>query len=240
MVTMPHDVIPHDSWAGVYDLAYEASFGRFYTELTEATLAVVNSYVSPPAAIVDFGAGTGRLALPLSRQGYEVTAVDASQKMLDQLAAKDLHNSISRTAALISNFRGIERFDLALCVFTVISYLLDEGALQSSFQRMYESLKPGGYLILDVPSKAVFHGYSSMEGDLARRVEVTESSSDLYSYSERIDFGETTFRDDFAIRYWELTAVMKVASDTGFTLEKDLSRAFTGAGARYFVLRKTN
>ena len=34
---------PHDSWAGVYDLVYESSFGEMYKDLTKATLAFVKA-----------------------------------------------------------------------------------------------------------------------------------------------------------------------------------------------------
>ena len=47
----------------------------------------------PPASIVDVGGGAGQQAIPLLRQGYEVTSLDPSREMLDEarrrLAAED-------------------------------------------------------------------------------------------------------------------------------------------------------
>jgi 2-polyprenyl-3-methyl-5-hydroxy-6-metoxy-1,4-benzoquinol methylase len=37
---------------------------------------------------LDFGCGDGRVAIPLAALGYEVTAVDSSQRMLDRLAER--------------------------------------------------------------------------------------------------------------------------------------------------------
>ena len=48
---------PHSSWAEVYDLVYEQSFGELYSQLTAATLEVVSRFAQPPTKIVDFGAG---------------------------------------------------------------------------------------------------------------------------------------------------------------------------------------
>ena len=49
----------------------------------------------PGAKVVDLGAGTGHLALPLARAGLWVTAVEPARRMLDVLAA----NTDSRLAA---------------------------------------------------------------------------------------------------------------------------------------------
>lgn len=85
---MPVHQIPHASWADVYDLAYEQSFGLFYSELTKATIELITETLHTGGSIVDFGAGTGRLSIPLAEKHYDVTAVDPCQEMLDQLVLK--------------------------------------------------------------------------------------------------------------------------------------------------------
>ena len=84
----------HDSWAKVYDLAYQESFGSFYKGLTELTLSVIQEEISKESEVVDFGAGTGRLSCPLSDLGYQVTAVDASSEMLKELETKDIQKRV--------------------------------------------------------------------------------------------------------------------------------------------------
>ena len=82
-------MVAHNSWAKVYDRAYKESFSAFYKELTECTLEVIKEEFSECLKIIDFGAGTGRLSLPLSQKlGYKFTAVDASEEMLKELQKK--------------------------------------------------------------------------------------------------------------------------------------------------------
>ncbi|HIA63571.1 MAG TPA: class I SAM-dependent methyltransferase [Planctomycetaceae bacterium] len=87
--------IPHDSWAEAYDVAYEQSFGDFYESLTTTTLGLVLGTILPPVRIVDFGAGTGRLSIPLAGHGFQMDAVDPSVGMLDQLRAKDPKGAVA-------------------------------------------------------------------------------------------------------------------------------------------------
>jgi 16S rRNA A1518/A1519 N6-dimethyltransferase RsmA/KsgA/DIM1 with predicted DNA glycosylase/AP lyase activity len=51
-------------------------------------------FFAPPvspflASMIDFGAGTGRLAVLLSREGYPVTVVESSSGMLNEMKITD-------------------------------------------------------------------------------------------------------------------------------------------------------
>ena len=97
---------PHSSWARVYDIAYERSFGRFYHELTRATLDLITERVRPPARVVDFGAGTGRLSLPLAKLGHEVTAVEPCLEMLHELERKKQDAVVHPVYTRMEDFRS--------------------------------------------------------------------------------------------------------------------------------------
>jgi SAM-dependent methyltransferase len=58
--------------------------------LLHADLVEEVARVFPPegGTLVEIGAGTGAMALPLSRKGYDVLAVDTSDGMLERLSAK--------------------------------------------------------------------------------------------------------------------------------------------------------
>lgn len=120
----------------MYDLAFEEQFGAFYQALTDATIASIEELVPAGARIVDFGAGTGRLAIPLAiplaKLGYIVTAVEPSGPMLDVLRSRDTTNRVTCVQSALQDYRADTGFDLALSVFTVVSYLLDALALRDA------------------------------------------------------------------------------------------------------------
>ncbi len=74
-----------ERWADVYD--------EWYDDLddTEACVAFLRDLAGGPdeaGTLVELGIGTGRLALPLARAGYDIRGIDASPAMVDQLRAK--------------------------------------------------------------------------------------------------------------------------------------------------------
>ena len=103
---MPVNRNPHSSWAEVYDLAYDQSFGEFYNRLTAATIQVVTDILQPGGSIVDFGAGTGRLSIPLAGKNFEVTAVDPCFEMLCQGAEKTGRDEVTHCLLKDARLRG--------------------------------------------------------------------------------------------------------------------------------------
>ncbi len=61
----------HDNWGSLYDYVYEKTYGDYYRDLTVETLDQINQILSS-GTIIDYGAGTGRLSIPLSNQGSKV------------------------------------------------------------------------------------------------------------------------------------------------------------------------
>src|SRR3712207_6084732 len=70
----------YDPRAGLYDLEYTHAYD------VPVWLSVAGREGAP---IVEWGAGTGRLAMPLARAGFEVTGVELSEKMVERARAKD-------------------------------------------------------------------------------------------------------------------------------------------------------
>lgn len=232
---------PHSSWAQHYDEAYRRSFGDFYDGLTEATIDCIARIQSQPARIVDFGAGTGRLALPLAKAGYSVVATDPCTEMLAVLSSKAEKErlTIPTVCCRMQDKLQSPPFDLALCVFTVLLYLVDEAALDASLQNAAAALRPGGRLLLDIPSRQIFHSYNRAAPDFVREVRVIPETEVLFRYEEtiRVLDGDrwVNHSDSFQIRHWEQAQVFRALERAGFEIEKDLTSLFTGAGSQYFL-----
>jgi SAM-dependent methyltransferase len=239
---MSMKMMPHDSWAEVYDEVYKRSFGKFYSDLTKVTMEVIDQIAPKYGKIIDFGAGTGRLSIPLAQKGYQVTAVEPSQAMLEQLQKKKENLPIQMQLARMDEYADEAEYDLALCVFTVILYLLDEASLEKSFQAVYSTLKKDGLLLLDIPTHHLFQNAYYSDENMERTVQIEQKDDGCYNYKEKVIFQKKDksyhYSDSFMIRYWEEETVLNLLEKTGFKIEKDLSTYFLGSGSHYYVFRK--
>lgn len=239
--------IPHATWAAVYDRAYDEIYGRVLDSLTTKTIEVVADNVPAQGRIVDFGAGTGRLAIPLALNGYDVVAVEPCREMLEQLALKQ-QGASGKARAVCSTMQEFSDsgFDLALCVFTVLAYLLDEDSLEQALRTAHSALKPDGYFLLDVPQRRIFGGFAAERDTVKRVVTVNPQQNDIYLYRERLEvhhgeFVGRVFDDEFRIRYWPPNRVRAILEGIGFEIVRDFSQTspFDYSGAHYWLMRKT-
>jgi len=76
-----------DEDAATYDLA-DGHVARTAAEQAAWRALLVRLLPPGPCRILEVGAGTGALSLPLARLGHRVTALDISPRMLDRLRAK--------------------------------------------------------------------------------------------------------------------------------------------------------
>jgi SAM-dependent methyltransferase len=237
---------PHRSWADVYDLATEKTFNLAIGLMTSQTVQVILDRLEAPASIVDFGAGTGRISIPLAEKGFNVTAVEPCQEMLDQLSKKEWNGngSIQTIKSNMESFEGDGKYDAATCVFTVLLYLIDEQSQARSLHAAYHSLKPGGIFLIDIPRPALFHGYTFCDELIERSVDIIQENGNLYTYHEDIKVGEPggkmcCYKEEFPVRYWPRNFVVQLLEGYGFTLDTDLSFEFYFTGSDYLLFRKT-
>ncbi len=238
--------LPHESWAGLYDAVYRRGYGRFYEWMTRTTLEQIGAAVPPPARVVDFGAGTGRLAIPLAEAGYRVTAVEPVREMLDvlEVGARVQDLEVETFHGRINQFHPEPVFDLAICVFTVLLYILDEETLDRSFRAVSESLRPGGMFLVDVPRMEMFTGGVVRGEGVKREMKITPRGGDLFDYVENtsveIDGRTEKFREAFTIRHWPKDLVLERLALSGFAMVKDISPLLRRSGCEYFLLRKAS
>lgn len=236
---------PHDGWADVYDRVLQRTFGSELTDFTRETVRVIRELVPPPGRVVDFGAGTGRVALPLAGLGYQVTAVDPSEAMLSRLAEKEPAGArVARVVAPMEEYRGAGDQDLALCVFSVLGYILEPEQLAAAFRGIGSALRLGGVAVVDVPGREVLEGFEVETEDVLRHVEIdpVPGRPAIYVYRERTAVRcagkEKRFGDSFLIRRWDREEVVDAAGRAGLILEDDLTSRFEAWGADYLLLRR--
>ena len=106
--------------------------------------------------ILELGAGTGRIAIALARDGAQVHALDVHAGMLAALRRKlageaaDVQSRVTTIEADMRTFRLDTTFALVIAPFRALLHnLTDEEHLQT-FDRVREHLKPGGRFAFNV------------------------------------------------------------------------------------------
>ena len=234
--------MPHDSWAWVYDEVYEKSFGNFYVNLTKQTLSVFDKLLEPESTILDVGAGTGRLAIPFSERGHQVTAIDASKPMLDVLRSKDPASNINTIHSRLQDIELAKQFDFVCCVFSVFCYLTTEEELDAAINAICRHTTQNGQILIDITALASFADINYQSENLIRTVTVEEVDLDqhVFRYIETIQKsgpeGVQQFEDEFLIKYWDYNRILQKFSELGLRKQIGMSQHFIGSGAHYFLM----
>jgi len=132
-----------DTYANLYDLFHS---NKDYEKESQNILNLV-SYVEPKVkikSILDMGCGTGKHLEALSKHDLECFGYDLSVGMLE--VAKKRCPEVQFYSRIDSLSLKV---DLAVAMFDVISYILDEEKLQSFFCGAFQQLRPGGYFYAD-------------------------------------------------------------------------------------------
>jgi SAM-dependent methyltransferase len=104
--------------------------------------------------ILEMGCGTGRVLLPLARQGYRITGVDASAEMLERARVKIASEALSDCVTLVQQeMRELEleeRFNMAFAALNSFAHLHTTDDQLAALAQIRQHLNPGGLVILDM------------------------------------------------------------------------------------------
>jgi SAM-dependent methyltransferase len=100
--------------------------------------------------VLEFGIGTGRIALPLAGRGVTVSGIDLSQPMLDELAEKPGSEEIDVMVGDFATTQVPGSFYLVYSVFNTIMNLTSQAAQVSCFRNASDHLEPGGMFVIEV------------------------------------------------------------------------------------------
>ncbi len=136
---------------------YSEFFAEFY-DILHSHLDDVEAYkklVSRSGGdILELGSGTGRILIPLAREGNRVTGLEASEKML-KVCRKKMKDETDDTTGNIDLIQGDIRefdldkgFDMILAPCNLVNYL-DTSDLKRTLSRVRSHLSDEGVLVID-------------------------------------------------------------------------------------------
>ena len=96
--------------------------------------------------ILDVGAATGNLTAYLSSQGYEVTAIDLSERLIAKAAEKGVTVQQLNMLAIDE----LPTFDNIVCIGNTLPHLDSKTSVQLFLQKAYGQLTQGGKLVLQL------------------------------------------------------------------------------------------
>ena len=99
---------------------------------------------------LEFGIGTGRIALPLSRRGVPVHGVDLSEAMVGRLRAKPGGEALAVTIGDFATTQVGETFGVVYLVYNGISNLTTQDEQVECFRNAASHLEPGGCFVIEV------------------------------------------------------------------------------------------
>jgi SAM-dependent methyltransferase len=173
-----------ERFADVYDDLYHGvsdvpSTTRFLDELVRKATG------GAPGRVMELAAGTGRLAIPLAGLGHDVTALDISPDMLDQLRRKDASRTdggrITTVVGDMARDLPDGPFDVVFIAFNSLFMLTDPAEQAACFASVGSVLAERGAFVLepfvpyDPPRPGAAFELRSMTAD---RVVVSISSTD--------------------------------------------------------------
>lgn len=138
-----------------------------------AMAAIFTLLDPPPRRIVDFGCGTGWLALFLAQRGYTVVGVDISTDAIQHAQAAAAARGITSVEFIACDyemFDGGGRFDYALFYDALHHAESELDALRCA----YAALAPGGCVIASEPGSG--HDTSEAARDIVAKFQVHEKS----------------------------------------------------------------
>jgi SAM-dependent methyltransferase len=99
---------------------------------------------------LEFGIGTGRIALPLAQRGVPVHGIELSKAMAARLRAKLGAEDIGVTIGDFSTTAVEGTFALAYLVYNTIGNLTTQAAQVACFRNVGAHLEPGGCFVIEV------------------------------------------------------------------------------------------
>jgi len=180
--------------------------------------------------ILDIACGSGRIALPLAREGFDCVGIDLSQPMLDHAIRQAGSVPAAFQRADMRDFALGTEFALAICTAHAFQFLLTEEDQRRFLIRAQRHLRPGGLLVFESrnPTEAALAPVT--RSVLWKRYRLPDGSPMELSYTARP--GENGERMHYALTRLNTRTGWRqdFTTDLHFSRDEDIRRRIAEAG----------
>jgi SAM-dependent methyltransferase len=142
--------VPQNLFTGRVAEGYDLGTPEMYEPALLAATADFLAAEARGGRALEFGIGTGRVALPLSERGVPVSGIDISADMIDQLRAKPGSDAIEAVVGDFATTVVPGEFSLVYVVFNSISNLLEQAEQVQAFRNAARHLGPAGRFVMEL------------------------------------------------------------------------------------------
>lgn len=142
-----------DHYSTLLSPVYSWMSGGFDAAIDRNTRFFARHYLNGPSGTgvaVDLGAGCGFQSIPLARLGFDVTAIDLDETLLDELVAHCGNLPIKCVRDDLLQFSQYANSDIELivCMTDTILHIDSKEDVRQLIHSVYDGLSPGGRFVI--------------------------------------------------------------------------------------------
>lgn len=182
--------------------------------------------LEPDARVLDVGCGAGRHSIELAQRGYSVVGIDPAPAMIAAARARAVAAGVSPDFRQMSGESLVanEEFDTAICLFTTLGQISEEGDNSHLVERVYTALRPGGHFVVETPQRGPtvrnLKAYDRFEGSKHHTVVTRRFDSDDNSVTEVFEVVSPEETQRYVLRYqlYSREELADLLRGVGFTI----------------------
>jgi SAM-dependent methyltransferase len=149
IVARDHRLVAESGFEEWIAQRYEELWPELFDDaLIAATVGILAERAGGRPAL-EFGVGTGRIAVPLSRAGVRVHGIELSPAMIARLHAQPGGSAVGVTLGDFASVRVGQKFGLVYLLRNTITNLTTQRAQIEAFRNAAAHLHPGGYFVIE-------------------------------------------------------------------------------------------
>ena len=175
--------------------------------------------------LLDLCCGPGRFSIPFSKSGFKVTAVDLTTFLLDKAKEYSIEQNtkIDFIMANMLEYKKENCFDLIISMYSSFGYFPDRNDDQKVLVNMYESLKKGGKVLIDLRGKEIddrsfenTKSYILENGDIVVQINNKNNNSRLIESKWIYIKGRVAEHFELILNLYSADEIKRLLLKTGF------------------------